>query len=597
MRRCERSAKLAFCCREGVDVRFFRAIVVLVVSLLFFLTSLVIRNFFSAPDTLTQTISVTGDAPVTVISAKELRAVSNRETIYVSSTAGDSKPTNASSVTIAWGRMEDVKAWIGNAPYQSLTIAKKTGVITETSFAGLEPTVPDPRGSDLWVEEWSGSGETNATLSLRKGNTVVIIGDGKKPAPKEITIIWDTAVDHTIPTILLYLAAASGIVGLVLLAIALWRERRQRRHRQGRMPKSPKPPRWRPKRGNIVGGSFIKRKGRRFAGFIAGSVVIPALLAGCSTESTPQQTPTPVATGQLPFVAVTNPQFDRILTSIVNTLTEADTKRAENLAAERVTGAALRFRASTYRVMAANSKLGSLFTIPNGTVSLLLPQQTDSWPRSVFAIIDDNTNTESPSVALVMTQDGPRSNYTISYTFSLEPGVVMPEVPSADYGTAVLPGDTELLSSTPEQVAKQYGDLLLNGDASAYASIFESDTLQDQIGAAAKKKRADSMSGKAKFSWVETMTDDEPVVFATSDAGALVALTINEGETVRPAKAGSAISTEGAVRILSSRASTLRGITANYQYQLLLHVPAIGSSDKIRLLGYSYALVSAQEVR
>jgi hypothetical protein len=74
-------------------------------------------------------------------------------------------------------------------------------------------------------------------------------------------------------------------------------------------------------------------------------------------------------------------------------------------------------------------------------------------------------------------------------------------------------------------------------------------------------------------------------------------LTINEAETVKPARGSSAISTEGAVKILSGRPSSLRGIVANYQYQLLFYVPAIGSSEKLRLLGYSYALVSAKEVR
>ena len=576
-------------------MRFFYAIVVFIASVLLFVSSLVIRNFFSAPDTLTQTISVSGDAPVTVIEAKELRRISTSQTLFASTDTptGEEPPV----VTIAWGRTPDVMAWVGSSSYQLLSVSKKTGKITETDVSGIEPSVPDPRGSDLWVEEWNGEGLANAELALRKGNSIVILSDGTQPAPASITVIWNLDVDRTIPTILLYLAAATGMVGLVMFAVALWRERRQRRHRQGRMPKSPKPPRWRPKRGNPFRRGEGRRRGRRFAGFVAGAIVIPVVLAGCSTDSSPQQTPTPVATGKLPFVAVTGPQFDRILDSIITTLDDADEKRAENMAASRMQGSALRFRSATYRVKSANKKLGTLFSIPHGTVSLLLPQQTESWPRTVFAIIDDTVNEDAPSIALVLTQDGPRSNYYVNYTFALEPGVVMPEVPSADYGTAVLPGDTTLLSSTPEQVATQYGDVLLNGDASAFASLFDTDTLQDQIGAAAKNKRAADMKGKAKFSWVETMTDDVPVVIATSDAGALVALTINEAETVKPAKGGSAISTEGAVKILSGRSNSLRGITANYQYQLLLHVPAIGSSDKIRLLGYSYALVSAQEVR
>jgi hypothetical protein len=185
----------------------------------------------------------------------------------------------------------------------------------------------------------------------------------------------------------------------------------------------------------------------------------------------------------------------------------------------------------------------------------------------------------------------------VSYTFALEPGVVIPEVPSPQYGAAVLPPDNELLAATAEQIAEQYGDVLLKGDESPFSSVFTTDTLQDQIGVTAKAARAEVLAGQAVFSWSEAMADDSPIVFASSDAGGLVALTITEAETVKPASVGAGITTEGAVRILSGRPSSLRGITANYDYQVLFYVPSIGSGEKIRLLGYSYALVSAGEAR
>ena len=103
------------------------------------------------------------------------------------------------------------------------------------------------------------------------------------------------------------------------------------------------------------------------------------------------------------------------------------------------------------------------------------------------------------------------------------------------------------------------------------------------------------LKGQAVFSWVESMAADIPIVFASSDAGGIVALTVTEAETVKPASSGAAITTQGAVKILSGRPTSFRGITANYDYQLLFYVPSIGSAEKIRLLGYSYALVSAGE--
>jgi hypothetical protein len=40
----------------------------------------------------------------------------------------------------------------------------------------------------------------------------------------------------------------------------------------------------------------------------------------------------------------------------------------------------------------------------------------------------------------------------------------------------------------------------------------------------------------------------------------------------------------------------MKGIEANYQYQLLFYVPALSSQEKIRLLGYSYALTAAHKL-
>jgi hypothetical protein len=214
----------------------------------------------------------------------------------------------------------------------------------------------------------------------------------------------------------------------------------------------------------------------------------------------------------------------------------------------------------------------------------------------VFAVIDDATDETAPSVAVVLTQATPRDNYTMSHSVALEPGAVIPSVAAADVGAAVIRGETELLSITPTQVVEQYGDLLLNGDESPYFTSFDPDSLQTQIGAKSKAKRARDLGRTARFSWKDNITEDVPLVFASADAGGIVAVTLEESETVRPASAGAAITATGAVKILAGVTSSMRGIQANYQYQLLFYVPALGSGEKVRLLGYSYALTSARKL-
>jgi hypothetical protein len=144
---------------------------------------------------------------------------------------------------------------------------------------------------------------------------------------------------------------------------------------------------------------------------------------------------------------------------------------------------------------------------------------------------------------------------------------------------------------------ERYGDLLIKGDKSEFVGEFDGDSLQTQIGAASKSKRAKKLGKTAKFTWKDSITDDVPLVFATAEGGALVAVTLQENEIVRPAIAGAAITATGAVKVLAEVTSSMTGIEANYQYQLLFYVPALGSSEKIRLLGYSYALTSARKLR
>ena len=87
-----------------------------------------------------------------------------------------------------------------------------------------------------------------------------------------------------------------------------------------------------------------------------------------------------------------------------------------------------------------------------------------------------------------------------------------------------------------------------------------------------------------------------PLVFATAESGALMMVTLQEKEIVKPTVPGAAITATGAVAALADVSTSMTGIEAVYQYQLLLYVPSLGSTEKIRLLGYSYALTSARKL-
>jgi len=586
-------------------VRFIVSLILFAVSAVMIAAGMLIHSVFLPPATMTQSITLDDPAPMTVIDTTSLNRISSTQTISVQGGASGTvytenpdgvptaTPAESERVVLAWGRKSDVLAFIGNVSYQEIVARGEEGTLVAKKVVGTDVATPDPAGSDLWIEEFEAEQFLARDVTTPKGSLLVIATDGALPAPKSVIITWKMDIDNSVPTNLFYGGLILATVGGLFYYLGWWTDRRKHRHRQGRMPRRPRPPRWRPARTPLAPK---RRHGRRALPFIAIVLALPVALSGCSIFPSPVVAPIPSSPAAPRGVAVTAEQVDLILTKLRATLADADEQRAENVAATRLDGAALRFRVAQYKVQRQDKDLGATFDIPEGRVRLLLPQRTTEWPRSVFAVIDDAAVETAPSVAVVLTQATPRDNYKVSYSVALEPGAVIPSVAAAESGAAVIRGETELLSVTPAQAVEQYGDLLINGEKSPYFDFFDPDSLQDQIGAKSKAKRARALGKTAKFSWKDVITEDVPLVFATADAGGIVAVTLQESETVKPASAGAAITATGAVKILAGVTSSMKGIQADYQYQLLFYIPALGSSEKIRLLGYSYALTSARRL-
>lgn len=584
------------------ELRRFVSLGLLGLSVLLLAVGIVQRTVLAPPSTHTESIIFDQPASLTLLDSSDVNTISRKQFYSVTGGAEGlvySDPSDTTStlieasstrVVVAYGRTPDVMAWIDGATYQRVSLVPETGALQSTVIVGTDARVPDPAQSDMWESVVVSDQYLETSVILPDDYTLVIATDGQLPAPASFSLTWQIPVDITVPTAFISAGLGVGAIGIAMYLWALFQDRRRRRHRQGRMPRAPRGPRWRPR------SVFpAMPRGQRVRKFVVALALVPAVMSGCSSPGA-TVTPTPVESTEpieMPYVAVTEKQFERIIASAAKTMAEADETRDENLAATRLAGAALKFRSIAYRLRAASPDLGDFFTIPSGPVRLVLPQQTEAWPRSVFAIVDDADNPDSPSVALTLVQDSPRDNYKITYAVSLEPSVVIPEVASAQLGAAQLAPDTDLLAKSPMAVINEYGDVIINGTDSQFAASFAADTLQEQVGAAAKAARATELGASAKFSWKEDVGSFAPFVLATSDAGALVAMTFVESETVRPKQQGSAISTSGAVKVLSGKSNSVTGVTAQYEYQVLFYVPQIGSAEPVRLLGYSYSLVRA----
>ncbi len=582
-------------------MRFVVAIVLFVVAFVGIGLGIAQRTVLAGPDHVTVETTTSGTAPVTVIDGSILNALPGTQTIDAS---------GSETVFLAYGRTADVLAWVGDASYNLLEWDTEAQTLGSSVQAGLEATVPAPSGSDLWVQEFSGVEELTRKINVPADASILIVGDGETPAPSSISITWP--LDNSAPWSgpLIVGGGLALLAGLAAFVWALLHARRARgpRRKQPKLPKPPKPPQLRPaKQRKAIEAAPPRGRRRLFAA--SGVAVVTALaLGGCTFSGTPElfpvetptASPTPGAAGteDLPAPAVTRPQLERIMERIETTVAEADAEGDEDLAETRLAGPALELRAANYEILSSDSSQTAVPVLPQGPVEVILPQQIDTWPRTVFAVVKDENATVAP-VAVMLIQETPRDNYKAHYVISLGPSTTLPDMAATAIGAPRVGTDVALGVLQPSELADAYGDILLNGDESEYAVFFdaETDTLREQIGAEYKESVKTSLPATAKVTFSNVAGDEDPIAFGTNDAGLLVAVELVEVEKVTPVEAGAAINPRDRVKALIGLSQTTKGVEARYGVQLLFYVPPVAEEGAlIQLLGYSQGLISATEV-
>jgi hypothetical protein len=271
---------------------------------------------------------------------------------------------------------------------------------------------------------------------------------------------------------------------------------------------------------------------------------------------------------------------------------------AESLAT-RFIGPALEQRVANYQVRAEIADAAALPALNLAPVTLTLPQQTSAWPRSVMAVLQNPDDPASPTLALVLRQESPRDNYMVEYVVQLEATATFPDVAPASIGAPVIAPDSKLLLLPPDEVALAYGDILLQGEASAFYDLFEAegDTFRTQVGVEFKRAEQAKLPATASMEFTTAVGSGRSVALATNDSGSVVAVSLNEIVTVKPTDTDALVSTQpGPSQALSGVTSTAKGIVSTYGEQLFFYLPAAGSTDKIVLLGMSQGLISAAEL-
>jgi len=205
--------------------------------------------------------------------------------------------------------------------------------------------------------------------------------------------------------------------------------------------------------------------------------------------------------------------------------------------------------------------------------------------------VTDEAGAPSPQM-LVLVQETPRAQYQLWYNIRLMQGASIPLVPVADIGAIPVASDAKFLKAVPSELPSIYGSIIDNGAGIAGAERFAltNDEFFKQISQSQDAQVAALKNGKITFT--HKLGSTNVVSLATADGGALVALSMIDGYTIRPTKRGSAITVTGLEKTLLGASGSPTGVVSKYSDMLLFYVPQTGSDDRIRLLGVTQGLLS-----
>ena len=395
-------------------MRFVLAIVSFVLALVLMGWGVAQQTIFASPDEVAATGETTGDAPVTVIDSSALNAFDGTQTLSVS---------GSDAVFAAYGRTTDVLAWIGDTEYNLVTYDAESGELVSEVIPGEETEVPDPAGSDLWLAEIAD--ENSLRLKLNAPDERVGHHRLGRRAARAIHAVHHLAArqldavggarDHRRRS---RAAARSRVPALGDLPRAQLAGSATQAAEAAACSRSTSPvvDRPRPRRPGTaiapVGG------GRRSARpFIAVPVVLVGALAlaGCTGElfpaSGPSAAPSSTAEAGGDHPARRDREPDRPH-RVRRDRGRGRGRRGDGchaarhpLRRPRAAAAHHRLHRAHQRPVAHAARSGD----PDGEVEVVLPQQTETWPRTVFAIIKVEDDETIAPVALMLTQDDARA--------------------------------------------------------------------------------------------------------------------------------------------------------------------------------------------
>ena len=588
-------------------MRFVWAVTAFVLAALMIGAGIAQRTVFQGPKTQSQAISVTGDAPYVLIDGAVLNSHDGSQTLRVQEDG---------TIFAAYGRTADLEAWLTPSDYTHITeddgeISSEAVSAKNPSAAGSEPI--SPVGSDLWLDEFQQDDVLITPLQLPADMSLLVATDGVEPAPSSLSLTWPTGATTPWAGPLIVGGSILLLGGIVLYILGVRHARRSRGPRRKGLPLPVTEPidlSVEEADKGVISATPSRRQlgpGRRRMVVVPAVAVSALLFAGCSADAWPQFGSTPTASPSASVVVpddqgspvVTQAQAERILARVSEDVAAADEAKDPAAAALRLTGPALATRETAYTLKDVPDAPVPA-AVPASPVRVVLPEAYDQWPRTFFAVVE--TGTTTADVIMSLTQADPWSPYKLTNESELVADASLNLAPTYVGAVAIDP-ESPFLTLPPNEVAAAYADIITNGDASTYADLFDasSDPFRTLV-AQNRAERMDAFNQTAAQTGTLTFSAsagaEEPISLATLDSGAIVAVTVNETDTVVPTNTDAVIKLDNnpLVQTLTGVTQSSTGFTTTYLDQLFFFVPSQSSSKRIQLLGYSSAILDAKVV-
>jgi hypothetical protein len=319
---------------------------------------------------------------------------------------------------------------------------------------------------------------------------------------------------------------------------------------------------------------------------IGAGALVAALLAGCASEP-PTPRPDEAAAGPV----LSEDQNTKVLAAVNETLGEAGKANDPEVLKRRLTGPALAVRSSQLKVAAARGNADLVTEIPNEYLGKIVPT-TETWPRTSFAITVQTENLRTPRL-LVLDQASARAPYKLWGWAELLPGVTLPAFADVELGSEAIAPDDDSLLLTPADAVAQYIDVLNLGGGSAFAATFADDDFRKLLASNAQVQSEALKAAEGTYTMQVAAMADQPVhAVRTADGGAMVVAALTATETMQGVEGSKIGPPTETLKTLFGSAEQTHVLKAGYTDVVALHLPAAGSEDQARLLGFSHVATS-----